>query len=158
MLHCLVVLFIFAEEKVEVVFHAAAYKHVPLVERNPIQGIYNNVVSTKVLCKVSKTLKINNFILISTDKAVRPTNVMGASKRFAELIVQKYDFDYLSAKLFSIRNIGVDEIQEYINPSLKEHTPDPSILEDMNIAIERVVDGIKKKEKIAGKQKKIGGE
>ena len=53
------------------------------------------------------------------------------------------------AKLFSIRNIDVDEIHEYINPSLKDHMPDPSILEDMNIAIERVVDGIKKNEKIA---------
>ena len=55
----------------------------------------------------------------------------------------------MSAKLFSIRNINVDEIHEYINPSLKDHTPDPSILKDMNIAIERVVDGIRKKEKIA---------
>ena len=70
-------------------------------------------------------------------------------ERIAELISQKYDLDYLSAKLFSIRNINVDEIHEYINPSLKDHTPDPSILKDMNIAIERVVDGIRKKEKIA---------
>ena len=70
-------------------------------------------------------------------------------ERITELIVQKYNLDYLLAKLFSIRNIDVDEIHEYINPSLKDHMPDPSILEDMNIAIERVVDGIKKNEKIA---------
>ena len=71
-------------------------------------------------------------------------------ERITELIVQKYNLDYLLAKLFSIRNIDVDEVHEYINPSLKDHMPDPSILEDMNIAIERVVDGIKKNEKIAG--------
>ena len=70
-------------------------------------------------------------------------------ERITELIVQKYNLDYLLAKLFSIRNIDIDEIHEYINPSLKDHMPDPSILEDMNIAIERVVDGIKKNEKIA---------
>tara|TARA_B100000886_G_scaffold206386_2_gene142637 strand:- start:209 stop:2104 length:1896 start_codon:yes stop_codon:yes gene_type:complete len=81
---------IFAEEKVEVVFHAAAYKHVPIVEENPISGIYNNVFSTKVVCEASITNQLRLMILISTDKAVRPTNVMGCSKRLAEIVVQAF--------------------------------------------------------------------
>ena len=78
---------IFEKHKITVVFHAAAYKHVPIVEDNPIQGIYNNVFSTYFLCKAAKECDIKRFTFISTDKAVRPTNVMGATKRLAELIV-----------------------------------------------------------------------
>ena len=84
---------VFKENKVEIVFHAAAYKHVPLVEKNPIVGIINNVLSTRILCQESLNNGINKFILISTDKAVRPTNVMGATKRLSELIVQGYALD-----------------------------------------------------------------
>ena len=79
--------------KVDLIFHAAAYKHVPLVEHNPIAGLINNVLSTSILCEAAKEKKIKQFILISTDKAVRPTNVMGASKRLAEMIVQAYAND-----------------------------------------------------------------
>lgn len=78
------------DEKVDIVFHAAAYKHVPLVEKNAIQGIKNNVFSTWYLCKAAEEFSIKQLVLISTDKAVRPTNVMGASKRIAELIVQAF--------------------------------------------------------------------
>ena len=78
----------FIEHNVDIVFHAAAYKHVPLVELNPLEGIFNNVVSTKVICKVSKYANLKKVILISTDKSVRPTNVMGASKRLSEIIFQ----------------------------------------------------------------------
>ena len=81
---------LFSEEKVQIVFHAAAYKHVPIVEENPLQGIKNNVISTAVVCNASYKSKVENFCLISTDKAVRPTNVMGASKRLSELLVQSY--------------------------------------------------------------------
>ncbi len=81
---------IFAKEEIQIVFHTSAYKHVPIVEKNPISGIENNVISTKVLCDASIKYNLENFCLISTDKAVRPTNVMGASKRLAELIVQSY--------------------------------------------------------------------
>ncbi len=81
---------IFSKEEIQIVFHTAAYKHVPIVEKNPIRGIENNVISTKVLCDASIKYNLENFCLISTDKAVRPTNVMGASKRLAELIVQSY--------------------------------------------------------------------
>lgn len=74
--------------RVQTVFHAAAYKHVPLVEENVIEGIYNNVFGTKVMAEAAAECGVENFILISTDKTVRPTNVMGATKRVAELICQ----------------------------------------------------------------------
>ena len=78
---------ILKQYKVDIVYHAAAYKHVPLVEANPIQGLENNVFSTMSICRASREAKIKKFILVSTDKSVRPTNIMGASKRLAELIV-----------------------------------------------------------------------
>ncbi len=81
---------LFKKYDIDVVYHAAAYKHVPLVEKNPISGIFNNVFSTKIICETALEFNIKQFILISTDKAVRPTNIMGASKRLAELIVQSY--------------------------------------------------------------------
>jgi FlaA1/EpsC-like NDP-sugar epimerase len=80
----------FASEGVQVVFHAAAYKHVPLVEANPLAGLANNVQSTRVICAAAADLGLAQVVLISTDKAVRPTNVMGASKRVAELVVQAF--------------------------------------------------------------------
>ena len=80
----------FKKYDVDVVFHAAAYKHVPLVENNPLQGIANNIISTLKISQASIYCGVSNMVLISTDKAVRPSNVMGASKRFAELIVQNF--------------------------------------------------------------------
>lgn len=74
---------------VEAVFHAAAHKHVPLVEANALEGIKNNVFGTKIVADAAFDLGVRDFVLISTDKAVRPTNVMGATKRWAELIVQQ---------------------------------------------------------------------
>ena len=79
---------IFAVHDVHTVFHAAAYKHVPLVEANPLAGLANNVGSTRVVCQAAVAAGVSEVLLISTDKAVRPTNVMGASKRLAELVVQ----------------------------------------------------------------------
>jgi FlaA1/EpsC-like NDP-sugar epimerase len=75
---------------VETVYHAAAYKHVPLVEHNPIEGIRNNAFGTLSLADAAMRAKVRNFVLVSTDKAVRPTNVMGATKRLAELILQAF--------------------------------------------------------------------
>ncbi|PFH10703.1 FlaA1/EpsC-like NDP-sugar epimerase [Collimonas sp. PA-H2] len=84
---------------VETVYHAAAYKHVPLVEHNPIEGIRNNVFGTLSVAKAAIAAGVKSFVLISTDKAVRPTNVMGSTKRFAELILQA--FARLQPKTFS---------------------------------------------------------
>ena len=81
---------IFKKSKIDIVFHAAAYKHVPIVEDNPISGIFNNVISTLTVCEASLKNNLKKMILISTDKAVRPTNIMGASKRLAEQIVLEY--------------------------------------------------------------------
>ncbi|MCE8510019.1 polysaccharide biosynthesis protein [Ruegeria pomeroyi] len=76
------------EHRVQVVLHAAAYKHVPLVETNPLPGLTNNVLGTQALASEAAAAGIERFILVSSDKAVRPTNVMGASKRLAELVIQ----------------------------------------------------------------------
>lgn len=73
---------------VETVYHAAAYKHVPLVEHNIIEGVQNNVFGTFHVAEAAIACGVKRFVLISTDKAVRPTNVMGASKRMAELVLQ----------------------------------------------------------------------
>lgn len=75
---------------IDTVYHAAAYKHVPLVEHNPIEGIRNNAYGTLSMAKAAVAAKVKCFVLISTDKAVRPTNVMGATKRLAELVLQAF--------------------------------------------------------------------
>lgn len=79
---------ILSQYKIETVYHAAAYKHVPLVEGNVIAGVMNNVFGTLAAARASLKENVKNFVLISSDKAVRPTNVMGATKRLAELILQ----------------------------------------------------------------------
>ncbi len=81
----------FEEEKVDIVFHAAAYKHVPIVELNPISCISNNVRTSEIICKAAYECNIKKVILISSDKAVRPKSIMGATKRLSELIFQAYD-------------------------------------------------------------------
>ena len=75
---------------INAVLHAAAYKHVPMVEKNRLPSLYNNVIGTRAVAKAAYETGVSNFILVSTDKAVHPSNVMGASKRFAELIVQDF--------------------------------------------------------------------
>jgi FlaA1/EpsC-like NDP-sugar epimerase len=79
---------IFAEERPDVIFHCAAHKHVPLMEENPGEAVKNNVFGTKVLADASLEANCHAFVLVSTDKAVNPTSVMGATKRCAELYVQ----------------------------------------------------------------------
>ena len=89
------------------VFHAAAYKHVPLVEQNPAEGIRNNVFGTFTCAQVSLECGVSNFILVSTDKAVRPTNIMGASKRIAELVLQAMaDIKDKHSTIFSMVRFG----------------------------------------------------
>jgi FlaA1/EpsC-like NDP-sugar epimerase len=76
--------------KVETIYHSAAYKHVPLVEENPFEGVFNNIFGTKVCVEAAIDSGVETFVLISTDKAVRPTNIMGATKRFSEMILQSF--------------------------------------------------------------------
>jgi len=82
------ILFTLKKYKIDTIYHAAAYKHVPMVELNPFDGIRNNILGTHTLVRAAIQCDIGTFVLISTDKAVRPTNVMGATKRFSELILQ----------------------------------------------------------------------
>ena len=82
---------IFSKYKVDTVYHAAAYKHVPIIENNVIEGIKNNVFGTLNIVKLSTKYNIKSFILISTDKAVNASSIMGATKRLAELICQSED-------------------------------------------------------------------
>ena len=88
---------------VDTVYHAAAYKHVPLVEHNPIEGITNNVFGTLSIAEAAIAAEVKCFVLISTDKAVRPTNVMGSTKRFAELILQAFSREQSTTRFCMVR-------------------------------------------------------
>ena len=94
---------VISEAGVEVILHAAAYKHVPLVEANEVEGAQNNVLGTRVVAEAAVALGVGHFILVSTDKAVRPTNVMGATKRLAELVVQDLHTRSAGTKLAMVR-------------------------------------------------------
>lgn len=88
---------------VETIFHAAAYKHVPLVEQNIIEGVQNNILGTQVLLEAAIDAGVQTFTLISTDKAVRPTNYMGATKRIAELVCQAYADQQTGTRISIVR-------------------------------------------------------
>jgi FlaA1/EpsC-like NDP-sugar epimerase len=94
---------IFQRFQVETVYHAAAYKHVPLVEQNPIEGIRNNVFGTLNFARAAVEAKVKCFVLVSTDKAVRPTNVMGSTKRLAELILQAFARQHSHTRFSMVR-------------------------------------------------------
>ena len=97
---------IFRKYMPKIVFHAAAYKHVPMLESQPWEAIKNNIFGTIKLVEASKKFKIDRFVLVSTDKAVRPTNIMGTSKRVAEMLVQCHSGDGQTLTRFMIVRFG----------------------------------------------------
>jgi FlaA1/EpsC-like NDP-sugar epimerase len=96
---------VFEDNGIDVVYHAAAFKHVPLVEMNPLVSFDNNVLGTKLVCELAVEFKVPSFTLISTDKAVNPTNFMGVTKRLAEMLCQAFD-DKQDVTKFSIVRFG----------------------------------------------------
>lgn len=94
---------VIANESVDIILHAAAYKHVPLVEENELEGARNNVIGTQVVASCADAAGIKRMILISTDKAVRPTNIMGATKRMAELVLQDIQTRSSTTKFAMVR-------------------------------------------------------
>jgi len=90
---------------VQVIYHAAAYKHVPIVEANPFTGLQNNTFGTLIVAEAAKELAVERLVLVSSDKAVRPTNIMGASKRIAELILQALAQEH-PATIFTMVRFG----------------------------------------------------
>ncbi|ACB62082.1 polysaccharide biosynthesis protein CapD [Exiguobacterium sibiricum 255-15] len=95
---------VFATHKPQVVFHAAAHKHVPLMEANPYESVKNNVYGTKNVAEVADLFNVERFVMISTDKAVNPTNVMGSTKRIAEMVIQ--DLGRRSKTKFAVVRFG----------------------------------------------------
>jgi UDP-N-acetylglucosamine 4,6-dehydratase len=105
---------------VQTIYHAAAYKHVPMVEKNPGEAIWNNVFGTLNTAQAALAAKIETFVLISTDKAVRPTNTMGASKRFAELILQALSQDSTYTRFMMVRFGNVLDSSGSVVPLFRE--------------------------------------
>tara|TARA_B100000029_G_scaffold509705_1_gene599498 strand:- start:2347 stop:4278 length:1932 start_codon:yes stop_codon:yes gene_type:complete len=94
------------DNKIDTVYHSAAYKHVPLVEANALDGINNNIIGTFNCVKAANDAKVHNFIFISTNKAIKPKSIMGVTKRFSELIVQAADKKNLSATCYTMVRFG----------------------------------------------------
>lgn len=126
---------ILKEWRPDVIYHAAAYKHVPLVESNPVEGVKNNAIGTMTVAQIAAELKIPHFILISTDKAVRPTNVMGASKRLAEMILQALAESSYETKFSMVRFGNVLNSSGSVVPKFRRQIKDggPVTVTDMRM-------------------------
>jgi len=120
---------------VETIYHAAAYKHVPLVEYNQAEGILNNSIGTMLAAKAANDSNVETFVLISTDKAVRPTNTMGVSKRIAELILQAFAIEFKKTCFTIVRFGNVLDSSGSVIPLFKKQIKEggPITLTDKNI-------------------------
>jgi len=115
---------IVSEFATSVIYHAAAYKHVPLVELNSVEGVKNNTMGTLIMAQIAIECGVHNFILISTDKAVRPTNVMGASKRLAEMILQALAQSSSETKFSMVRFGNVLNSSGSVVPKFRQQIKD----------------------------------
>jgi len=120
---------------VNTIYHAAAYKHVPLVEYNQAQGVLNNIIGTLSIAKAAIASKVDTFVLISTDKAVRPTNTMGATKRIAELILQGLSEESHSTCFTMVRFGNVLDSSGSVIPLFRKQIRDggPLTVTDINV-------------------------
>ena len=115
---------VFNRFSVNTIYHAAAYKHVPMVELNHAEGIYNNIFGTLCVAQVAIDTDVETFVLISTDKAVRPTNTMGATKRTAELVLQSLDARQSNTKFTMVRFGNVLGSSGSVIPLFKQQIKD----------------------------------
>ncbi len=110
--------------EINTIYHAAAYKHVPIVEHNLLEGVHNNILGTLHIAQAAIDAEVENFILISTDKAVSPTNVMGATKRFAEMILQAMQDQHDSIRFCMVRFGNVLESSGSVVPLFRKQIRD----------------------------------
>lgn len=111
---------VFQEHRPEVVFHAAAHKHVPLMQENPFEAIKNNSIGTHNVAEMAGSYGVEKFVFISTDKAVNPSNIMGASKRLAEIAIQNIEYKYSDTEYMSVRFGNVLGSSGSVIPLFKE--------------------------------------